>query len=69
MIADIQKGIPGWDDFIDFAGLDQIYVSSVRSKKIRMPSASISSNWDRNGEKIRIMPFLIYCMKKKMTSG
>ena len=33
MIADIQKGIPGWDDFIDFAGLDQIYVSSVRSKK------------------------------------
>lgn len=32
MIADIEQGIPGWDNFIDFAGLDQIYVTSVKTK-------------------------------------
>lgn len=32
MIADIENGIPGWDNFIDFAGLDQIYVTSVKTK-------------------------------------
>lgn len=33
MIADIEKGIPGWDNFIDFAGLDQIFVTSVKTEK------------------------------------
>lgn len=33
MIQDIEKGIPGWDNFIDFAGLDQIYVTSVKTEK------------------------------------
>jgi N-acyl-D-amino-acid deacylase len=32
MVHDIQKGIPGWDNFVDFAGLDQIFVTSVKSK-------------------------------------
>lgn len=32
MIYDIENGIPGWDNFIDFAGLDQIYVTSVKTK-------------------------------------
>lgn len=32
MIADIEHGIPGWDNFIDFAGLDQIFVTSVKTK-------------------------------------
>lgn len=38
MIDDIQQGIPGWDNFIDFAGLDQIFVTSVKTAKIRMLS-------------------------------
>jgi N-acyl-D-amino-acid deacylase len=29
MIADIENSIPGWDNFIEFAGLDQIFVTSV----------------------------------------
>ena len=32
MIRDIEQGIPGWDNFIDFAGLDQIFVTSVKHK-------------------------------------
>jgi N-acyl-D-amino-acid deacylase len=35
MIADMENGIPGWDNFIDFAGLDQIFVTSVKSEKNR----------------------------------
>jgi N-acyl-D-amino-acid deacylase len=31
MIEDIEKGIPGWDNFIDFAGLDQIFVTSAKT--------------------------------------
>ena len=31
MIQDIEQGIPGWDNFIDFAGLDQIFVTSVKT--------------------------------------
>ena len=33
MIYDIEHGLPGWDNFIDFAGLDQIFVTSVKTKK------------------------------------
>lgn len=33
MIYDIEHGIPGWDNFVEFAGLDQIYVTSVKTKK------------------------------------
>ncbi|MFT3962765.1 N-acyl-D-amino-acid deacylase family protein [Propionivibrio sp.] len=33
MIKDIETGIPGWDNFIDFAGLDQIFVTSVKTDK------------------------------------
>lgn len=35
MIYDIKQGIPGWDNFIDFAGLDQIYITSVKTEKNR----------------------------------
>jgi len=31
MIFDIEHGIPGWDNFIDFAGFDQIFVTSVKT--------------------------------------
>ncbi len=31
MIQDIEHGLPGWDNFVEFAGLDQIFVTSVRS--------------------------------------
>lgn len=29
----ILEGIPGWDNFIDFAGFDNIFITSVQSKK------------------------------------
>ncbi|MBP2626166.1 MAG: N-acyl-D-amino-acid deacylase [Firmicutes bacterium] len=32
MIYDIEQGIPGWDNFVDFAGLDQIFVTSVKTQ-------------------------------------
>jgi N-acyl-D-amino-acid deacylase len=32
MIRDIENGIPGWDNFVDFAGLDQIFVTSVKTE-------------------------------------
>ena len=32
MIHDIECGIPGWDNFVDFAGLDQIFVTSVKTE-------------------------------------
>lgn len=30
---DMQNGIPGWDNFIDFAGLEGIYITSVATDK------------------------------------
>ncbi|MGL5767595.1 MAG: N-acyl-D-amino-acid deacylase family protein, partial [Sarcina sp.] len=33
MKFDIENGIPGWDNFIEFAGFDQIFITSVVSKK------------------------------------
>lgn len=33
MVADIEVGIPGWDNFVEFAGLDQIFVTSVKNAK------------------------------------
>lgn len=33
MKLDIEKGIPGWDNFIEFAGWDQIYITSVKTNK------------------------------------
>lgn len=33
MIKDIECGIPGWDNFIDFAGFENIYVTSVKTQK------------------------------------
>ncbi|MFA6075110.1 MAG: D-aminoacylase [Negativicutes bacterium] len=30
---DIATGLPGWDNFVDFAGLEQIFVTSVLSEK------------------------------------
>ncbi len=35
MTADIEKGIPGWDNFVDFAGLDGIFVTFVKTEKNR----------------------------------
>jgi len=32
MIYDMEHGLPGWDNFIDFAGLEKIIVTSVKSK-------------------------------------
>jgi N-acyl-D-amino-acid deacylase len=32
MIRDIEHGIPGWDNFVDFAGLDQIFITSVKTE-------------------------------------
>jgi N-acyl-D-amino-acid deacylase len=31
MIFDIEHGLPGWDNFVEFAGLDRIYVASVQT--------------------------------------
>ena len=31
MVRDIEHGIPGWDNFVDFAGFDGIFVTSVRT--------------------------------------
>jgi N-acyl-D-amino-acid deacylase len=31
MVQDIEQGIPGWDNFVDFAGFDQIFVTSVKT--------------------------------------
>ncbi|RMD01688.1 D-aminoacylase [Clostridium autoethanogenum] len=33
MIEDIKNGIPRWDNFIDFAGFENIYVTSVNTDK------------------------------------
>lgn len=33
MKEDIKNGIPGWDNFVDFAGTDGIYITSVVSEK------------------------------------
>ena len=33
MKEDIANGIEGWDNFIQFAGIDQIFVTSVKNKK------------------------------------
>ncbi len=33
IIEDIEKGIPGWDNFVDFAGLDQIFITSVNKEE------------------------------------
>jgi N-acyl-D-amino-acid deacylase len=35
MVHDIECGIPGWDNFVDFAGLDQIFVTSVKTEANR----------------------------------
>ncbi|MEG1364652.1 MAG: D-aminoacylase [Cetobacterium sp.] len=32
MIKDIENGISGWDNFIDFAGFEGIYITSVKTK-------------------------------------
>lgn len=32
MKEDMANGIPGWDNFVQFAGIDQIFVTSVRTK-------------------------------------
>jgi N-acyl-D-amino-acid deacylase len=31
MMRDIEQGIPGWDNFVDFAGFDGIFVTSVKT--------------------------------------
>lgn len=33
MVFDIEHGIPGWDNFVEFAGLDQIFITSVKTEK------------------------------------
>lgn len=31
MVHDIEQGLPGWDNFVEFAGLEQIFVTSVKT--------------------------------------
>ena len=33
MVYDIEHGIPGWDNFVEFAGLDKIFVTSVKHRE------------------------------------
>lgn len=33
MVYDIEHGIHGWDNFVEFAGLDQIFVTSTKTQK------------------------------------
>ena len=33
MVYDMEHGIPGWDNFVDFAGFENIYVTSVKTEK------------------------------------
>ena len=33
MTKTIEEGIPGWDNFVDFVGLENIYITSVASKE------------------------------------
>ena len=33
MRYDMEHGIPGWDNFVDFAGMDQIFVTSANTEK------------------------------------
>ncbi|SKC69851.1 N-acyl-D-amino-acid deacylase family protein [Maledivibacter halophilus] len=33
IINDIETGLPGWDNFIEFAGPDKIFITSVKTKK------------------------------------
>lgn len=33
MIEDMENGIPGWDNFVEFSGLDRIFVTSVKTAK------------------------------------
>ncbi|MBS1228875.1 MAG: N-acyl-D-glutamate deacylase [Proteobacteria bacterium] len=35
IIDDFENGIAGWDNFIDFAGIDQIFITSVKTDKNR----------------------------------
>jgi len=35
ILCDMEKGIPGWDNFADFAGYKNIYVASVKSEAAR----------------------------------
>ncbi|MDR1931561.1 MAG: D-aminoacylase [Spirochaetales bacterium] len=35
IVADMERGIPGWDNFINFAGLDGIFITSVKNEKNR----------------------------------
>ncbi|QTL97516.1 amidohydrolase family protein [Iocasia frigidifontis] len=33
IISDIENGLPGWDNFIEFAGFDGIYITDTRTEK------------------------------------
>lgn len=33
MVYDMEHGIPGWDNFVDFAGFENIYVTSVKTEQ------------------------------------
>ncbi len=33
MKQDIREGIPGWDNFVEFAGTDKIFITSVKTEK------------------------------------
>lgn len=50
MVEDIKQGIPGWDDFVDFAGFDNIYCTSVKTaKNADAVGLSITELADRRG--------------------
>ena len=31
---DIREGMPGWDNFVDFAGMENIYITFVRTENM-----------------------------------
>ena len=51
---DIEKGIPGWDNFIQFAGIEGIYVTSVNTEKNQ---ELIGLSLKEIGEKKQMDPF------------
>lgn len=66
MVYDIEHGIPGWDNFVDFAGLDQIYVTSVKTDKNKDAVGLSLTELGKLRGKIPMMQLSIFSVTKKM---
>ena len=51
MVYDIEHGIPGWDNFVEFAGLDKIFVTSVKTEKKELPPLLIKKGQEKSRRK------------------